>query len=108
MTNIQTHKVNAPSREQRYTVTPNPASADADDDFGFNETSSSFKTLTQREWRIIMPFSKEMILGASGNQGSAGFYTHQIEQSCRFDYVDNSHFDKNYGDGTEGLTQILL
>ena len=45
-----------------------------------------------------MPFSKEMILGASGNQGAAGFYTHQIEQSCRFDYVDNSHFDRNYGD----------
>ena len=36
-------KVNAPSREQRYTVTPNPASADADDDFGFNETSSFFE-----------------------------------------------------------------
>jgi len=36
-------KVNAPSREQRYTVTPNPASADADDDFGFNETSSFFQ-----------------------------------------------------------------
>ena len=49
-----------------------------------------------------MPFSKEMILGASGNQGAAGFYTHQIEQSCRFDYADNSHFDRNYGDGTDG------
>ena len=36
-------KVNAPSREQRYTVTPNPASASADDDFGFNETSSFFE-----------------------------------------------------------------
>jgi hypothetical protein len=32
----------SPKREQRYTVTPNPASADADDDFGFNETSSFF------------------------------------------------------------------
>ena len=31
-----------------------------------------------------MPFSKEMILGSSGNQGSAGFYPYQIEQSCRF------------------------
>ena len=31
-----------PKRSQRYTVTPNPASADADDDFGFNETSSFF------------------------------------------------------------------
>ena len=31
-----------------------------------------------------MPFSKEMILGSSGNQGiPAGFYTHQIEQSLR-------------------------
>ena len=36
-------QINAPSREQRYTVTPNPASADADDDFGFNETSSFFQ-----------------------------------------------------------------
>ena len=31
-----------------------------------------------------MPFSKEMILGSSGNQGSAGFYPYQIEHSCRF------------------------
>ena len=36
-------EINAPTREQRYTVTPNPASADADDDFGFNETSSFFE-----------------------------------------------------------------
>jgi hypothetical protein len=35
--------VNAPKREQRYTVTPSPVSADADDDFGFNETSSFFE-----------------------------------------------------------------
>ena len=33
----------APKREQRYTVTPNPVSADADDDFGFNETHSFFE-----------------------------------------------------------------
>jgi len=33
----------APTREQRYTVTPSPVSADADDDFGFNETSSFFE-----------------------------------------------------------------
>ena len=32
-----------PTREQRYTVTPNPAGADADDDFGFSETSSFFQ-----------------------------------------------------------------
>ena len=32
-----------PTREQRYTVTPNPNSADADDDFGFSETSSFFQ-----------------------------------------------------------------
>ena len=32
----------APKREQRYTVAPNPASADLDDDFGFSETSSFF------------------------------------------------------------------
>lgn len=32
-----------PSREQRYTVTPNPVSSDADDDFGFSEASSFFQ-----------------------------------------------------------------
>ena len=32
-----------PPREQRYTVTPNPASADADDNFGFSETTSFFE-----------------------------------------------------------------
>ena len=36
-------KVNAPKREQRYSVAPNPVSADADDDFGFNETTSFFE-----------------------------------------------------------------
>ena len=29
----------SPSRQQRYTVTPSPVNADADDDFGFNETT---------------------------------------------------------------------
>ena len=33
----------SPKRSQRYTVTPNPTTADADDDFGFNETSSFFE-----------------------------------------------------------------
>ena len=33
----------APKREQRYTVTPNPSTAEADDDFGFNETTSFFE-----------------------------------------------------------------
>jgi len=32
----------SPKREQRYTVSPDPATADADDDFGFNETTSFF------------------------------------------------------------------
>ena len=32
-----------PTREQRYSITPNPVSADADDDFGFSETSSFFQ-----------------------------------------------------------------
>ena len=39
-TDIQTA---APKREQRYTVTPNPATSDADDDFGFSETTSFFQ-----------------------------------------------------------------
>jgi hypothetical protein len=33
----------SPKREQRYTVTPKPASADADDDFGFSETTSFYQ-----------------------------------------------------------------
>ena len=33
----------SPKREQRYKVTPNPSTADADDDFGFSETSSFFQ-----------------------------------------------------------------
>ena len=36
-------QVNAPKREQRYTVAPSPSSADADDNFGFNETTSFFQ-----------------------------------------------------------------
>jgi len=32
-----------PTREQRITVTPNPTTATADDDFGFNETVSFFE-----------------------------------------------------------------
>ena len=33
----------SPTREQRYTVTPDPTTADADDDFGFNETTSFYE-----------------------------------------------------------------
>jgi len=33
----------SPRREQRLVVTPNPLTADADDDFGFNESSSFFE-----------------------------------------------------------------
>jgi hypothetical protein len=36
-------KDNSPRREQRYTVAPTPSNASADDDFGFNETSSFFE-----------------------------------------------------------------
>jgi len=39
----------SPRREQKYTVTPSPASADADDDFGFNETTSFFQDSKQRD-----------------------------------------------------------
>ena len=33
----------SPTREQRYTVTPKPGTADADDDFGFSETTAFFE-----------------------------------------------------------------
>ena len=36
-------EVNSPKREQRLTVTPNPTSADADDNFGFNEATSFYE-----------------------------------------------------------------
>tara|TARA_R100001377_G_C3177393_1_gene105300 strand:+ start:409 stop:1212 length:804 start_codon:yes stop_codon:yes gene_type:complete len=32
----------SPTRQQRYTVTPDPVNSSADDDFGFNETTSFF------------------------------------------------------------------
>ncbi len=35
--------VNSPKREQRYKVSPNPSTADADDNFGFNEERSFFQ-----------------------------------------------------------------
>ena len=41
--------VNTPKREQRYSVAPSPASADADDDFGFNETVSFFQDAKDRD-----------------------------------------------------------
>ena len=34
---------NAPKREQRYSVTPDPVTANFDDNFGFNETTSFFQ-----------------------------------------------------------------
>ena len=36
-------QANAPKREQRYSVTPSPADADGDDNFGFNEEVSFFE-----------------------------------------------------------------
>ena len=39
---------NSPKREQRYTVTPKPFTADFDDDFGFNETTSFFTDAKDR------------------------------------------------------------
>ena len=41
--------VNAPKREQRYSVTPSPQSAEADDNFGFNETTSFFEDAKNRD-----------------------------------------------------------
>ena len=41
-----------------------------------------------------MPFSKEMILGSSGNQGAGAFYEHQIGQSLRFDEGGGDHLQR--------------
>ena len=37
-----------------------------------------------------MPFSKDLLIGASGQSGATGFYEHQIEQSMRFDKASSS------------------
>jgi len=41
-TDMYTDTENDPKREQRITITPNPTTADADDDFGFTTTISTF------------------------------------------------------------------
>ena len=41
-----------------------------------------------------MPFSKEMILGSSGNQGAGAFYEHQIGQSLLFDEGGGDHLQR--------------
>ena len=41
-----------------------------------------------------MPFSKEMILGSSGNQGAGAFYGYQIEKAARFDDGDSSYLTR--------------
>ena len=41
-----------------------------------------------------MPFSKEMILGSSGNQGAGAFYEHQIAQSLRFEEGAGDHLQR--------------
>lgn len=42
-----------------------------------------------------MPFSKEMILGSSGNQGAGAFYEYQIEKAARFDDGDSSYLSRS-------------
>ena len=46
-----------------------------------------------------MPFSKEMILGSSGNQGGGAFYEYQIEQSARFDRASDSYLSYSVPSG---------
>ena len=41
-TDMYTDTTNSPKREQRIIITPNPTSADADDDFGFTTTITEF------------------------------------------------------------------
>ena len=42
-----------------------------------------------------MPFSKDILTGASGQSGSTTFYEYVIEQSCRFDFASNSYLFKS-------------
>ena len=51
-----------------------------------------------------MPFSKEMILGSSGNQGAGEFYSYQIEKSCRFHNPDTSYLYRTQGTGSSQRT----
>ena len=41
-----------------------------------------------------MPFSKDVLIGSSGNQGAAAFYDHQIQHSMRFDRADNTYLSR--------------
>ena len=60
-----------PTREQRYSVTPTPASADADDDFGFNqgEMSAMDKTISKIKGMHISSFD-----GGDSAPASLEFY----------------------------------
>lgn len=46
-----------------------------------------------------MPFSKDILMGSSGNQGGA-FYEHLIAHSARFDRGDNSRLTRTFGTPT--------
>ena len=44
-----------------------------------------------------MPFSKDLLIGASGQSGATGFYDHQIEQSVRLDRASGSYMNRTVG-----------
>ena len=54
-----------------------------------------------------MPFSKDLLTGASGNQGGSGFYDYQIEQSCRFDATSSSRLYRTFG-SPSGATKLTI
>ena len=51
-----------------------------------------------------MPFSKDLLIGASGNQGAAGFYEYQIEQSLRMDAGSAMYLNRTLGTATSRKT----
>ena len=55
-----------------------------------------------------MPFSKDLLTGASGNQGGSGFYSHQIEQSARFDRTSQSWLERDFGTVTAAKWTVSL
>ena len=54
-----------------------------------------------------MPFSKDILTGASGNQGAGSFYEHQIANSVFFDGT-SSYLTKTWGQAASNDDKVAL
>lgn len=55
-----------------------------------------------------MPFSKDILAGASGQSGASGFYEYQIEKSVRIDKADQSYLQYPTGMSSTNNTKYSL